>query len=1364
MAPLALYRRAGHARRALRRGGRAISAIVAIATAGSLAFTASPARAFNVHTSPPTYFGGSGTNALSNPTDVAVDNSSDASSGDVWVTDPANHRVEKFDSAGNFLLMIGKAVDQTTGGNICTVASGDTCQAGKSGTSPGEFETPTFVAVDNSSTEGDIYVGDTEDNKVSKFDSSGNLITSWGDAGPNGEANGQLGPFAELQGIAVDPSGNLYVAGSPSEISWYEPDGELHDIFGAPYSPGRLGLAIDGEDNLYNANGQVEKFSDTGNLLAYIGGGPSGFTINPSTNELFIDEGGGSVNRLEFNCGDFCPAVESFGAGSLEGAGGISVNATTEMVYVANTSARNVAAFGATVVPNVISGLIDEPGQTSATLTGTVDPLDGGSVTECYFEYGEDTSYSLGRVPCEQATPYTGATEVTAKIAGLTSEVTYHYRLVAANAKGSHSGFDRTVTPHYVIGLATEAPTNLTGTSVDLNGSFVGNGTVTHYYFNWGETTSYGNTTEIPPGVDGGSPVGPTKIAVPLANLLPGTTYHYQFVASNESGTTVGEDQPFTTPPIVPGITGEAPTVVQSDLAQLRAEIDPGGTNTKYQFEYGTEDCETHPGACISTPIPSGELASATSYQSVSVQLGNLTHGTTYYWRVVATNVIGTTYGLDRTFTTYPFLQFHDSCPNAHVRQQTSAALLPDCRAYELVSTANSDGYDVESDLIAGQTPYPSYPEAENPSRVLYAMHGGAIPGTNNPTNRGPDPYVATRTPGGWTTEYVGVPADNPFSAAPFSSVPSGADSNLETFAFGSAGGCSPCFEGGYTGIPLRLPDGMLVQGMVAEAGLPTPPASASPDGYVANSLSANGEHLIFGSTAKFASSGNSGGPVSIYDRNLKTDETHVVSNSSEVEGQPLPCLQSAGEGECHAPKDSNGISELDISSDGSHILLGQKVSEGPGNDIYWHLYMDIDDSPKTIDLTSGASKGVLFDGMTSDGSKVFFSSEEHLTHEEEAHSGDDIYQADVSETSANLTLISKGETEEAGKPGDSSSCHPVSNSSGPHWNTAGAGDTCSVVAIGGGGGVAASNGTFYFLSPEQLDGLAQGTENQPNLYIVTPGGAPRFVATLAADDPTVIDAVTEAGVHRSGDFEVTPDGQFSVFSTSQPIEETYENAGHLEIYRFDSATGELNCASCDPTGTAARSDASLAPIGLSLTDDGRVFFTTAEPLVERDGDERKDVYEWESDGTVTAEGNYECQLQDGCVDLVSTGSSPFDATLLGVSANGANAYFFTRDKLVPQDENGYTVKIYDARELGGFEFIPPPVPCKASDECHGPSSPAPPQPDIHVNTGSSGNEVTAKCRRAFKSKNGKCVRKVVGHKSRRHQKKARKLHNGGHR
>ena len=124
--------------------------------------------------------------------------------------------------------------------------------------------------------------------------------------------------------------------------------------------------------------------------------------------------------------------------------------------------------------------------------------------------------------------------------------------------------------------------------------------------------------------------------------------------------------------------------------------------------------------------------------EDFSIALSGLTPGTTYHYRLSGTNANGPTNGPDHTFTTFPSpSQEPDTCPNAQVRQQTGASLLLDCRAYELASAANTGGYDVESDLIPGQEVLTPRPNARD--RVLYSVHFGAIPGTGDPTNFGPD-------------------------------------------------------------------------------------------------------------------------------------------------------------------------------------------------------------------------------------------------------------------------------------------------------------------------------------------------------------------------------------------------------------------------------------------------------------------------------------------------------------------------------------------------------------------------------------------------------------------------------------------------
>ena len=185
-----------------------------------------------------------------------------------------------------------------------------------------------------------------------------------------------------------------------------------------------------------------------------------------------------------------------------------------------------------------------------------------------------------------------------------------------------------------------------------------------------------------------------------------------------------------------------------------------------------------------------------------------------------------------------------ENCENALARKQTGASALPDCRAYELVSAPYTGGFDVESPMVPGQHPFAGYPAADG--RVLYGVHAGIIPGPWNPTNNGIDPYVAVRGSDGWTTEYVGLPAELSPDKTRFSSVLGGADASLHTFAFAGPGLCDPCFEETpETGIPLRQPDGQLTQAMVGDN---PPDSNIKPEGRVAKMVSADGRHLIFGS------------------------------------------------------------------------------------------------------------------------------------------------------------------------------------------------------------------------------------------------------------------------------------------------------------------------------------------------------------------------------------------------------------------------------------------------------------------------------------------------------------------------------------
>jgi hypothetical protein len=235
-------------------------------------------------------------------------------------------------------------------------------------------------------------------------------------------------------------------------------------------------------------------------------------------------------------------------------------------------------------------------------------------------------------------------------------------------------------------------------------------------------------------------------------------------------------------------------------------------------------------------------------------------------------------------------------------------------------------------------------------------------------------------------------------------------------------------------------------------------------------------------------------------------------------------------------------------------------------------------------------------------------------------------------------------------------------------------------------------------------------------------------------DNPAIVHGVKQSGVHSYGDFQITPDGRYAVFNSDQPLT-GFPTLGFGEVYRYDSVAPKLDCVSCATTGASPSSSTSLPKFGLALTDDGRVFFSSRESFTLRDTNEKLDAYEW----------------SNGVLGLLSTGIATDDSGLMTVSADGVNAFFYTREKLSPQDENGSAYRIYDAREKGGFLFDPTPPPCAASDECHGAGSAIPSPPNINTQTGSEHENVvqpppSKQCPKGKVRRHGKCVKRHGSH------------------
>jgi hypothetical protein len=403
------------------------------------------------------------------------------------------------------------------------------------------------------------------------------------------------------------------------------------------------------------------------------------------------------------------------------------------------------------------------------------------------------------------------------------------------------------------------------------------------------------------------------------------------------------------------------------------------------------------------------------------------------------------------------------------------------------------------------------------------------------------------------------------------------------------------------------------------------------------------------------------------------------------------------------------------------------------------HLYLHVQ-GKGTFDIStdySGVEHGVHFDGMVPNGSEVFFTTAVQMTPDDEDESAD-LYRWD--ESTSSLTRVSAGVV----GTGNSDGCGgawikgcgvevvPI-YSEGCVVNDFGQGLPCRDTPI------AANTGEIYFYSPEQLDQGARGVPGNRNLYVWR-DGAPRFVASLEPTKPAV-----RINVARNGRWMA-----LVTRSTLTP----FDNANHLEMYRYDAEGRQIICVSCRRDGEPPTSDVEGSVNGLFLADDGRTFFATREALVDRDADGVKDTYEYVNGRPYLISGGAELQ----------EGSSIFATGLIGVTADGVNAFFSTRQTFVGQDENGPAWKIYDARINGGIPYDRPQAPCAAADECHGEGSSPPSIQRIgsSADLGDRGNISPAK-RKAKKKKHRRRGKRGRRGHGRQHAENRRMRGNGHH-
>jgi NHL repeat len=198
-------------------------------------------------------------------------------------------------------------------------------------------------------------------------------------------------------------------------------------------------------------------------------------------------------------------------------------------------------------------------------------------------------------------------------------------------------------------------------------------------------------------------------------------------------------------PPVPAVLSQETAVEVGTVEANLGALVNPGGAQTNYRFEYDTREYREGEGPHgASVPSPEGSVGVGFSSRQVWASAGGLDPGTTYHYRAVITNGLGTVVGPDQTFTTQTAAQA--ACPNENSRGGFSAAL-PDCRAYEAVVPPNKAS--AQPLTSQGRRFNGEFYQAANDGNRFTWTSAEVLPGALSPQGQ----FLATRGASGWSAE-----------------------------------------------------------------------------------------------------------------------------------------------------------------------------------------------------------------------------------------------------------------------------------------------------------------------------------------------------------------------------------------------------------------------------------------------------------------------------------------------------------------------------------------------------------------------------------------------------------------------------------
>jgi Tol biopolymer transport system component len=636
---------------------------------------------------------------------------------------------------------------------------------------------------------------------------------------------------------------------------------------------------------------------------------------------------------------------------------------------------------------------------------------------------------------------------------------------------------------------------------------------------------------------------------------------------------------------------------------------------------------------------------------------------------------------------------FADSCPNAAFRVGPSA-VLPDCRAYEMVTPPFKAGWGV----------FPGEFSLDG-SSVTGASFGNFAGGTAN-SNLFGNHYLFSRTASGWVSTPLNPPSTQ-FEAIELAS------------GFGN-----PDTNGlGATLLVFHRLDQSIYQadlylrehgGSFVPVG-PMLPASAIPPSPTGSSEAVEGESIVGASAdlshVLFSIVSGETFPPGIT-TNLWPGDTTQVKMESLYEyagtGNETPALVGVDTGEALISQcgtmlgGSGGNRHNAISSPaGSFVFFTARHEAGcagiqpPADELFARINQShtvVISEPTTTDCSTcntSTPMAANFEGASSDGSRVLFTTKQTLLPLD-TDATTDLYMYDFNAPSGQRIIQVSG-----GGNGDA---------------TPGAGANVQGVAT-----LSEDGSHVYFVAqgvlttdPNSQGKVAQAGQN--NLYAYErdarfPTGHTSFVAGLSNSDAGQWEA------RASGHMQTTDDGRFLVFTSSVDLTPDDTSAAQ-QVFEYDAQSGNLIRVSIGDREFNENGNTNVDEASVSTPFSNNIN-QTSHPSVSEDGSK---VAFMSADGLTPQAlndahdslGNRAYNVYEyhgGRVSLISDGRG--GAVLLGMSSSGSDLFFGTEDQLVPQDTD-QLADVYDARIGGGFSPPPPPLGCDG-EACQGSLSAIPP-------------------------------------------------------